>query len=59
MSLSEFCWFCSWWPKSVEEQVDNQIASMCIKPYKMLGFDCKKQACCVHGILKKLLKSDF
>lgn len=45
--------------ENIEEQVDNQIASMYIKPYKMLGFDCKKQACCVHGILKKLLKSDF
>lgn len=39
----------------------NQIASMCIKLYKMLGFgfSFKKQAFCVHVTLKRLVKSDF
>lgn len=43
----------------------NQIASMCIKLYKVLGFDFsfKKQAFLskpsVHVTLKRLVKSDF
>lgn len=39
----------------------NQFASVCIKVYKMLGFDFsfKKQASCVHVTLKRLVKADF
>lgn len=39
----------------------NQIASMRVKLYKMLGFgfSFKKQAFCLHVTLKRLVKSDF